>query len=228
MTRYFIGLALIVMVLSLPTSLLAQERQVFKGIVLDSATLGRLPYVNVKIKNTIRGASADARGSFALNASLGDTLVFSMIGYNPLEFPITSWESVLIRLSEKPEILESVTIQDISTEAYFKNLFQNQYRQLEKSRRKAPFYLSKDKKEMRYLAAAEKESEMAKVFIEHVATNEKLKQSLMTKHDLSLNEYYQILQEFNERSYTFMYYLSAPELLSMVRSFFEKRTAQAN
>lgn len=226
--QQLVRLIVIILILTHFSSLRAQERAVVKGIVLDSATLNRLPYVNVKIKNTLIGTAADIRGSFALNASLGDTLVFSMIGYNKLEIPLTNWESLLIRISEKPEVLETVTIQDISMEAYYKNLFQNRFSQLEKGRRKAPFYLSKSKKEMKYLSAAEKENEMAQVFIEQVAANEELKQSLMLTYDLSEDQYFDILREFNERSYTFMYYLSAPELLSMVQSFFKKRTAQAN
>ena len=209
-------------------SAFCQERAVIKGIIVDSATLSRLPFVNVKVKNTLRGTAADARGSFALNASIGDTIVLSMIGYKKLEITLLSKESLLLRLAEQPKVLESVTIKEISTEAYFKKLYDDQFKQLEKSRRKAPFYLSKSKKELRYLSAAEKEFAMAQVFIQEVATNDDLKKSLMLTHDLSEEEYYNILRKFNERSYTFMYYLSAPELLNMVRSFFAKTTAQAN
>ncbi len=208
--------------------LIAQEKIIVKGIVLDSATLNRLPYVNITVKNTITGTAADSRGSFALNASLGDTLIFSMIGYKEFEFGVINNESLLIRLAEQPKLLESVTIREVSMETYYKNLFDSRFNQLEKSRRKAPFYLSKSKKEQRYLSAAKKEFEMTQVFIEHVASNNELKRSLMLKHELTEKEYYQVLLAFNERSYTFMYYLSAPELLSMVRSFFARTTAQSN
>lgn len=48
-----------------------------------------LPGVSVRIKNTNNGTATDAKGNYSLNASSGDILVFSFIGYNDREVPVT-------------------------------------------------------------------------------------------------------------------------------------------
>lgn len=49
---------------------------------------GPLTGVSVVVKGTKRGASTDAKGAFTIPASAGQTLVFTAIGYEPLEMKI--------------------------------------------------------------------------------------------------------------------------------------------
>ena len=104
-----------------------QEKRAIKGIVMDSATFNRLAYVNIKVKNTVRGTFADSKGSFFLNVSVFDTLVFSMIGYKTYELVVTNWEPLLVSLSEDPKVLDNVTVEGISLEQYYRNLFGDQH-----------------------------------------------------------------------------------------------------
>lgn len=52
-----------------------------KGFVYKHDTQEGLPYVSIGILNTPKGTSTNLDGSFAMNASKDDTLVFSHIGY---------------------------------------------------------------------------------------------------------------------------------------------------
>ncbi len=48
------------------------------------------------------------------------------------------------------------------------------------------------------------------------------KESLMRKHHLSEEQYYDLLTRFNEANYRVMYYLTASELLSLLNNYFER------
>ena len=60
----------------------------FSGIVFEEDKNGTpipLPYTNVAVKGTSRGASADNNGFFSFVALAGETIVFSRIGYKTIE-----------------------------------------------------------------------------------------------------------------------------------------------
>ncbi|MDR2907919.1 MAG: carboxypeptidase-like regulatory domain-containing protein, partial [Bacteroidales bacterium] len=49
------------------------------GIVLNNTDLEPIPYVNVSVKGTLRGTSADIHGFFSLVTYAGDLLMFSSV-----------------------------------------------------------------------------------------------------------------------------------------------------
>jgi TonB-linked SusC/RagA family outer membrane protein len=61
-----------------------KESKTISGIVKDDFGVG-LPGVSISIKGTTRGTLSDANGEFKLQASIGDILLFSFIGMNPVE-----------------------------------------------------------------------------------------------------------------------------------------------
>ncbi len=203
----------------------SQERALIKGIVIDSATFERLPYASVQIKNTSQGTAANVNGSFSLNVALLDTLVFSMIGYNSFELPIYDHEPLLIALPQLPKLLENVTVREKTIEQYYENLFRDEYIDITRSPKRGPFYLSKSKKDAKYTKRYLLENDRAKVYTELIVTDSTLRKSYMLKHKLSEEKYYQILREFNEKNYRFMYSLTAPELLSLLNSHFARKAA---
>ncbi|MEM7109940.1 MAG: carboxypeptidase-like regulatory domain-containing protein, partial [Bacteroidota bacterium] len=199
-----------------------QERSVIKGIVMDSATFERLPYASIVIKNTTQGTAATVEGSFAINVGLFDTLVFSIVGYNRFELPVYNHEPLLIALSQLPQLLDNVTIREKTMAQYYESLFQNELVDITKSHKKAPFYLNRAKKDKKYAQRFLKENERSKVYTELIVTDSTLRRSFMVKHKLNLEQYYAILRDFNQKNYRFMYSLTAPELLSLLNSHFEK------
>jgi hypothetical protein len=51
------------------------------GVILDNENLQPIPFVNVSVKGTFRGTSADANGFFTLVTLAGDLLEFSSVGF---------------------------------------------------------------------------------------------------------------------------------------------------
>ena len=63
----------------------------FSGKVVttnDQGKVAPLPYTNVYIKNTTRGTASEIDGFFSLVAKTGDTIVFSQIGFETVEYVI--------------------------------------------------------------------------------------------------------------------------------------------
>lgn len=60
------------------------NRLVIAGIVVDAETTEPLPYVNIYVKHSRKGTITDTSGYFVLFANIGDTIVFSSIGYEKL------------------------------------------------------------------------------------------------------------------------------------------------
>lgn len=88
-------LLVLLMVGLFATSTLAQSRAdedlvQFSGMVLDGSTqeLFPVPYTNILVKNKGRGTYSDFQGFFSIVVEKGDTIVFSAVGYETVEFEI--------------------------------------------------------------------------------------------------------------------------------------------
>ena len=58
------------------------------GVVTDNEDLRPVPYVNILVKGTYRGTSADGNGFFSLVTYAGDSLMFSSIGFRTVSIKI--------------------------------------------------------------------------------------------------------------------------------------------
>ena len=54
-----------------------------------------LPYTNVAVMGTSRGAAADMDGFFSFVALAGETIVFSRIGFQPVEIKIPDTHAII-------------------------------------------------------------------------------------------------------------------------------------
>jgi hypothetical protein len=72
------------------TSERSTTRQVIQiaGVVLDDENLQPIPHVNISVRGTFRGTSADANGFFTLVTLAGDLLDFSSIGFQSVTVKI--------------------------------------------------------------------------------------------------------------------------------------------
>jgi hypothetical protein len=208
-------------------ALFAQEQELMNGIIVDSATFAPLPYVTVRVKGTLRGTSADAQGKFGVMATHKDTLVLSLIGYETIEVPLTDWEASIIRMAERPTLLKSITIEGTEINQY-EGLFDEENQRWKKSNKKLPFYYSRWKKEKINLGRARQENMRAETYVNLVIKNPETKTDLMKRHKLSEEEYYSILTRFNEKNQTIMYYLTAPELLTLLNNFYARNAPGRN
>ena len=202
----------------------SQAQEVVRGIVADSSSLDGLSSVNVQLKNKTSGTTTDANGVFTIIAGRQDTLVFTLVGYESLELPLADYEPGMIRLAEKYTLLQTVTINELKRGANpYEGMFDERNARLKKS---IPFYFSKAKKEKIKVQSLKEENIRVQTYVDVIINNPRTKTELMKKYFLSENEYYAILTEFNEQHYRVMYYLTSPELVSLLTTFFESRAGR--
>ena len=213
------GLRLMMMLLIVSHCSFGQE--IIRGIVADSATFDALPFVTVKVKNRQRGTFTDQKGGFILTASRQDTLVFTLVGYKPVEIPLYDWEPSMILLSESVTMLDVVTVEDQYVSPY-EGMFDEQNEQWKKDHKKLPFYYSRSKRQKVSRVRLATENVRVKTYVDVVINMPETKESLMRKHHLSEEQYYDLLTRFNEANYRVMYYLTASELLSLLNNYFER------
>ena len=75
-------------------NLQAQEKTI-SGIITESSGIP-LPGVNVIVKNTSNGTQTDFDGLYRLQASVGQTLVFSYVGFITVERKISKKDGIII------------------------------------------------------------------------------------------------------------------------------------
>ena len=89
---------------------LAQDLTV-RGKVTSAQDNENLPGVNVAIKGTTRGTITDIDGNYQLSVpSESDTLIFSFIGYVPLDVPVGGRSSLDVELREEVQELGEVVV----------------------------------------------------------------------------------------------------------------------
>ena len=201
-------------------SISARAQTIVKGIVVDSASFAPLAFVNIQLKNTRQGTTTDSKGNFGILARESDTLVFSLVGYERLEFPLAGYEPSLIRMVEKTTVLPSITVDDSRIENPYEGMFEGQG----PTRLKAgiPFYYSKGRKDRVMAGRWRQQALHVQTYVEVVINDPETKSGLMKSHDLTEKEYYDILTRFNEKHYEVMYFLTAAELKSFLNRFFEQ------
>lgn len=87
-----------------------------KGKVTDNATGEALPGVSVKVKGSTTGTVTDLNGNFTIEAPAGSTLVFSYIGYNPIEAVVGGRTTLNIKLKASPNNLSEVVVVGYGTQ----------------------------------------------------------------------------------------------------------------
>ena len=80
------------------------------GTVVDSETSDPLPGTNILIKGTAIGAQTDFDGNFSINASEGDVLVISYMGYITQEVEVSGDARIQIRLVAQTDSLDEVVV----------------------------------------------------------------------------------------------------------------------
>ncbi|WP_165784660.1 carboxypeptidase-like regulatory domain-containing protein [Solitalea longa] len=111
-------------------SLYAQElpkpQQViqFSGIIFSSDTINeRIPFVNIRVKNSRRGTVSDVNGFFSIPIYKTDTLIFSALGYGNFEFYLQDEvpnNRLFLNIRMRPQIytLKGVTVYGLTKENF--------------------------------------------------------------------------------------------------------------
>ncbi len=85
---------------------LVQQKSV-SGTILDE-TGGPLPGATVLVDGTNRGVTTDFDGNFSIQASEGETLIVSYVGYADQSIPVGSQDSCSATLSPDNELEEVI------------------------------------------------------------------------------------------------------------------------
>lgn len=86
------------------------------GIITDGSTGTPLPGVTVGIKGSSAGTISDADGHFTLQASPGDSLVFSFIGYLSKTVPVGGRNNINIELQSANQQLNQLVVVGYGTQ----------------------------------------------------------------------------------------------------------------
>lgn len=87
-----------------------QAQTSVSGKVTEEATGEALPGANVILKGTTIGTQTDTEGNFTINATRGDILVVSYIGYLDQEVTISDATSIQVALKEDISTLEEIVV----------------------------------------------------------------------------------------------------------------------
>ncbi len=93
----------------LPFQLFGQVNTI-TGTVTDEASGNPLPGVTIIVKGTTIGTISDINGSYSINASSDQTLVFSFIGFAKVEMPVGVNLEINAQLSEESTELDELVV----------------------------------------------------------------------------------------------------------------------
>jgi len=101
---------ILTLLLALVVQLTFAQEKTISGTVSDNSGLP-LPGVNIIVKGTSTGTQSDFDGNYSLQASAGQTLVFSYLGYVKVEQPVTASTSTMnLSMQEDAAVLDEVIV----------------------------------------------------------------------------------------------------------------------
>ncbi|TRX53056.1 TonB-dependent receptor [Fulvivirga sp. M361] len=86
------------------------QANIISGRVYSSDDDGPLPGVNILIKDSSQGTVSDFDGNFSIPANPDDILVFSFVGYNPVEIKVGNQTSLSVNLDPDIVSLSEVVV----------------------------------------------------------------------------------------------------------------------
>jgi hypothetical protein len=218
-----IKLSVLLIFLGSITSVVAQK--IYRGIVVDSAQLTNLPDVHISVKHANRGTTTNASGSFLISAKTTDTLVFSAVGYKPVELHLMFEEDALfILLKENTLLLSEITIK--ATRLY-PNKIEDRVKVAPRTLSSvegfiSPFdYFWKLEREKRKLSRVIEENNRTQTF-RQVITDPDVKGILMKDYDVDEATYYQIIENFNLQHAAVHYFNDPDAIMEALHTFFMK------
>ncbi len=214
-----------IIVLLLLFSFEAYPQKLIRGFVIDSASFFSLSYVNIKVKNTNRGTSSDTKGGFGISTAKGDTLVFSLVGYNTEEFTAADLdETIIIRMAVK--VKELVEIMIIGRKE--KPIRPIHMTPKSNVANYGPYgagfdlgYFSKYEREKRKLGRVKAEYDLVRNYIAVVCDPE-IREKIRKEYSLTDDEYYQLLAKFNIQNLNRTYDLTSAEWITVLREFYSE------
>ena len=118
---------LLFLLISLSGLAIAQGQNV-TGELLDSISNEPVQFAHVQNITAKKGTLTNQFGQFKIPANIGDTIVFSIVGYQQIGWEVkATWleEKITLKLPKDTVLLDEVLISDMPTEAEFKRQMLN-------------------------------------------------------------------------------------------------------
>lgn len=196
------------------------------GIVVDSITMAALPGVHLRVKNSNKGTSTNAKGEFYITTLPTDTLVLSRIGYIDLAIPLLfEEEDIMIRMRERVRVLQELTIR--STPLIDEPVIRTERTAPRKMSTADAFsspweYFSRDQKDKRKATKLINENNRIRTYVE-VMHDQLLREEIIDELGLTEDQYYNTLAEFNRQSQDVLYSTDRVEIINSLKAFFRRR-----
>jgi hypothetical protein len=116
-------LLLIILLFVLPQQLVAQQKELVRGKIVDASDDKPMENVNIVNLNQVFGTATNQEGAFEIQAKVNDTLHLSFLGYKSIKVRVTNdWvnfgNQTTIKLTELAFALEEVTINKLKLTGY--------------------------------------------------------------------------------------------------------------
>ena len=199
------------------------------GIVADSLSFKPIPNVHITVKNKNRGIVADENGFFRITANSFDTLVFSVVGYKKLTFPVLlNEEDIMILMIEDVTYLKTITvtgkpipsplIKEKKTIVYHQPHAENFFTGSGISFS----YFSREQKEKRKLQNLITANEKVKAYMS-VVCDPFFMDEILKKYSISKEKYYESIVEFNQSKIDLIAWKSEEEVIEILDNYFSHK-----
>ena len=116
-------LLLIILLFVLPQQLVAQQKELVRGKIVDASDDKPMENVNIVNLNQVFGTATNQEGAFEIQAKVNDTLHLSFLGYKSIKVRVTNdWvnfgKQTTIKLTELAFALEEVVINKLKLTGY--------------------------------------------------------------------------------------------------------------
>ena len=116
-------LLLIILLFVLPQQLVAQQKELVRGKIVDASDDKPMENVNIVNLNQVFGTATNQEGAFEIQAKVNDTLHLSFLGYKSIKVRVTNdWinfgNQTTIKLTELAFALEEVVINKFKLTGY--------------------------------------------------------------------------------------------------------------
>lgn len=103
-------LALLLQLLVMLSAVAFAQQRTITGVVIGSDDKQPLPNISVQVQGTSRGVMTRENGSFTIQASTGETLVFTGVGYKALNIVLKNESNLSITLERDAGSMENVVV----------------------------------------------------------------------------------------------------------------------
>ncbi|AEM69603.1 TonB-dependent receptor plug [Allomuricauda ruestringensis DSM 13258] len=99
----------LLMLLNVATVTVYAQAAQITGVITDEQGVP-LPGATVLVKGTANGAQSDFDGNYSIEANIGDTLIFSYIGFTPQEEVVSNQTIINVTLGQSTAVLDEVVV----------------------------------------------------------------------------------------------------------------------